>query len=64
MECPACNYPDIVLMREIRLESLVWCHNCKNQIQLRDASASVEAGKKQIDAAINKLNTILKKFNS
>ncbi|MFD2871977.1 hypothetical protein ACFS5N_05825 [Mucilaginibacter ximonensis] len=62
LECPACSYPDVVLMLEIRLESLVWCHNCKQQIQLNDADASVDAGKKQIDTAMNELNKILKKI--
>ena len=59
-ECPACTYQDMVLMREVRLESLVWCHNCKQQIQLHDAEASVDDAKKQMDDAMKKLNNLFK----
>lgn len=62
MECPVCRYQSYVQMREVRLESYVWCHNCKQHIQLRDAEATVDDAKKQMDQAMNELNKLFKKF--
>jgi transcription elongation factor Elf1 len=60
--CPVCGYADSVKFREVRLESTIWCHNCKKTIKLTDGNASVDATVKQVDRAMEELQKMFKKL--
>jgi Zn ribbon nucleic-acid-binding protein len=60
--CPSCGYADEIQMIDVRLESEIWCHNCKKCIKLRDSDASVDSSIKQIDRAISDIKKIFKKL--
>lgn len=58
--CPKCNYQFEIQMIDARLESKVYCHNCKCTIQLKDNEASVHTSTKDINQALNDLDKTLK----
>ena len=62
IDCPGCKYPSDVMMRDIRLEEIHFCHNCKKSIQLRDADGSVHIVNKQISETFNDIEKSLKNF--
>lgn len=62
MNCPLCEYPLEVAMIDARLESRIFCPNCKSPIQLHDESGSVHACQHEIQRAIKGLADALRRF--
>jgi len=60
VNCPKCNYAFEIQMIDARLENVVYCHNCKCSIKLRDESASVHTSTRDITNAFNELDKTLK----
>ena len=60
INCPKCNYRFEIQMIDVRLESKIYCHNCKFSIQLKDSEASVYTSTRDINQALNKLDKTLK----
>lgn len=60
INCPKCNYQFEVQMIDARLESRVYCHNCKCIIQMKDSEASVHTSIKDINKAFSDLDKTLK----
>jgi len=58
--CTNCKYEFDIRLIEVKLQSKVFCHNCKSTIQLIDQDASVYTGMKKIEDQFNKLLTIFK----
>jgi len=55
VECPRCNYTNETRLREVQMQSQIFCANCKATIQLLDDAASLHRGTKAIDDALNDL---------
>jgi len=53
IECPKCGYGDEVQLIDAKTEKTIFCHNCKINIKLSDAEASVHTG---IDSMKNSMN--------
>jgi uncharacterized protein (DUF2225 family) len=62
IECPKCKYEFQVLLREVKLESIVICHNCKIEIQLKDENASAYSVQSQVSNLVDEMNKMFKKF--
>lgn len=60
IECPKCNYPFEIQMIDARLETTVYCPNCKCSIQLKDSDASVHTSTRDINNAFNELEKTFK----
>lgn len=60
IECPKCGYQDEIQLIEARLESTIYCHNCKTLIKLVDEGASIHSGKEAISKSINDLQKLFK----
>lgn len=58
--CPKCKYKFEIQMIDARLESKVYCHNCKCIIQLKDSDASVHTSTRDINEALNDLEKTFK----
>lgn len=50
--CPACSYTGEVTLREVKLGSTIFCHNCKATIKLIDNNASVETSLNKVERAM------------
>lgn len=57
IECSKCNYKNDLQLLDIKLETKIYCSNCKTCIQLKDDNASFYSG-------INQMNNFLKDFNN
>ena len=60
--CPKCNYILYVQLIDVKSEKIIFCHNCKSKIQLRDSNASSHKGIKDVNHAFDKLKKSLKKL--
>jgi uncharacterized Zn finger protein (UPF0148 family) len=62
--CPRCGYPFEIEMIDVRLESRVFCPNCKSHIRLHDYEGSSHAAKAEIEGALERLNQTLRKLGT
>jgi len=62
INCPKCNYSFEIQLQDAKLESKVYCHNCKCNIHLVDSNASTSRGIKSIEDTFEDLNNTLKKL--
>lgn len=62
IECPKCNYSDIIQLVDVKTERLIFCHNCKVSIQLVDSEASIHQGAENINNALKDLENMFKNF--
>lgn len=62
LACPNCGYQDIVQMIDIKSEKIIFCHNCKVNITMIDAEASVHSGVDMINDVFKKIEKTLNKF--
>lgn len=60
--CPKCEYEIDIQLFDVKMARTVYCHNCKISIQLLDNDASTHAGIEQIDANLNELENLFKRF--
>lgn len=60
--CPQCGYEMEVHLIDVRLESRVFCPNCKATVLLRDERASTETGFREVDRAMRDLEKSLRNF--
>ena len=58
--CPKCGYTIHVQLVDAKSESIVFCHNCKANIQMKDDNASAHKGINDINKAFEELNKTLK----
>lgn len=61
-QCPNCDYQDEIQLIDAKSEKVVFCHNCKIQIQFQDSDASVHTGIATINKAAEELANIFKKL--
>lgn len=55
--CPKCKYQFEIQMIDARLETTVYCHNCKCSIQLKDEEASIHNATQILDDINQKFNS-------
>ena len=60
IECPKCNYSFEVQIQDVILESIVFCHNCKCEIQLIDEDVSAKRAIQSTNNAMEELDKTLK----
>ncbi len=60
--CSKCKYQIHTQIIDVKNECIVYCHNCKTSIKLKDESASSHKSIKNINKAFNELNKTLKNF--
>ncbi len=60
--CPNCSYICEVQLIDAKTEKLVYCHNCKTQLQLRDKDSSVHAGIDEVHEALREFEKSIKKL--
>ena len=60
VECPKCNYPISTSLQEVKLESTIFCPNCKTQIKLQDNDASTHQIENTINDLYSQLNNLFK----
>ncbi len=53
--CPNCGYENDTQLIDIKLQSRIYCLNCKTSIQLMDEDASTHRGISSIDQALDDL---------
>jgi transcription initiation factor IIE alpha subunit len=61
--CPNCRYEFDCSFLHVRLEETLICPCCKRNIRLRDADASVEGAKREIDQAMKDLESAFQGLN-
>jgi hypothetical protein len=61
-ECPNCEYPIEVQIRDVRLEARVFCPNCKSAIHLVDHESGTEVGLRKAERALQDLAQQLRKL--
>lgn len=59
-DCPKCKYAIDIQLIDAKNEIIVFCHNCKTSIQLKDDNASSHKGVRAINNAFEELNKSLK----
>jgi len=62
MQCPNCTYSIEVQLIDFRLQSTIFCNNCKYSIALVDSEASVHTSVAAIDQTHKDLLNIFKNF--
>ena len=62
MECPGCQYPVEVLLKQIMAEETIICLGCRQEVQLRDEANSAKHVQLEIDAAIVQLQRQMKRL--
>ena len=62
INCPKCNYSFEIQFMDAKLQSIVYCHNCKCSIHLVDGNASAACGIRKIEDAFEDLNKTIKKL--
>ncbi len=62
ISCPKCKYTIDIYLIDVKNEDVVFCHNCKASIQLKDSDASSYKGIKEINNTFNELKNTLKKL--
>jgi predicted RNA-binding Zn-ribbon protein involved in translation (DUF1610 family) len=60
--CPKCGYELEVQLVDVRLESRIFCPNCKATILLRDEGASTETSLRGVDQAMKELEQSFRNF--
>ena len=58
--CPKCSYSFNVQMIDLKLQSIVYCDNCKSSIKLTDQDASVHNSIKDINNSLIELEQTFK----
>ena len=61
--CPLCGYELEFTFLQARLEEMVICPCCKNDIRLIDENASIERAKRDVDDQLAELEQSLKKLS-
>ncbi len=64
IECPKCKYIDEIQLVDAKSEKLVFCHNCKINIQLLDNEGSVHSGIENINKAFKDIEDLFKNFGN
>ena len=62
LDCPKCNYQDVIQLIDVKSEKLIFCSNCKISIQLKDSEASVHCTTDSINKAFKNLEDLFKNF--
>jgi hypothetical protein len=62
IECPNCKYQDEIQLVDAKTERVIFCHNCKSSIELKDSDASVHSGIDSINRAVREFEKALKNF--
>lgn len=60
INCPKCKYGIQIQLIDVKNEAVIYCHNCKSSIHLKDNDASSHKGVSDINNAFDKLNKTLK----
>lgn len=60
--CPVCAYEFEIQFIDIRLQSEVYCHNCKSLIKIRDENASAHSAEKNLSNQVAEFDELLNKF--
>jgi hypothetical protein len=60
VECPKCGYPFEIEILDARLESRIFCPNCKSGIQLKDKDCSAHDAQEQIHTAMKDLTKLFR----
>lgn len=60
--CPKCKYTDIIQLVDVKTEKIIYCHNCKVSIQLKDSEASSHQATNRINNTLKNIEDILRKF--
>lgn len=60
VNCPKCKYGIQIQLIDVKNEAVIYCHNCKSAIHLKDNEASSYKGINDINSAFDKLNKTLK----
>lgn len=61
-KCPNCDYGDVVQLVDVRTEKIIFCNNCKVDIQLVDSEASTHNSHDKIQNSLKNLENTLKNF--
>ena len=59
ISCPKCKYKFSIQLIDAKLESHIYCDNCKNKIELKDTDSSVYNSTKGINNALSELDQTL-----
>jgi Zn ribbon nucleic-acid-binding protein len=62
IECPDCKYQDEIQLIDAKTERIIFCHNCKVIIELKDSDASVHSTVDSVNQAFRDLEKALKNF--
>lgn len=62
IDCPKCKYEQEIQLIDVKNEIVIFCHNCKVEIQLLDDNASAHTAIDNINEAMNELNDLFKKW--
>lgn len=62
LDCPKCGYINELQLIDAKSENLLFCHNCKIEIQLKDEEGSVHSGIENINNAFKDLQNLFKNF--
>ena len=55
IECPRCGFAFEITLRDVRLEEICYCHNCKCSVQIVDNYSSAHTGLNQMNDALRSL---------
>ena len=61
IECPKCKYGISTNLQEIKLETIIICHNCKVEIKLEDKDASAYHVENVLNNFQSQLDKLFKK---
>jgi transcription elongation factor Elf1 len=61
-ECPNCSYQNDAQLVDVKTEKVLFCNNCKIDIQLRDSEASTHVTIDNVNEAFKQLERTLKNF--
>jgi hypothetical protein len=62
LECPECQFPTRVFLRQVRLCDVIVCGGCKGTIQLVDQMASFRKARRDIEEALDDLASAPSRF--
>ncbi len=60
--CPKCQYSLDIRFVDVKLEAIIFCHNCKTTIKAQDKDASAHLGAEKLNNALKSLEQALKKL--
>jgi len=62
IKCPSCHYQIDIQLVDVKSENVIFCHNCKMSIQLKDDNASTHSGSQKINSALKQIDQLFKNF--